>query len=347
MPLLLRIALSFFWLGATTSSGHAATFAVEAGRIELSGPFVAGDTSRLAAFLRTNWKDRDSQPELSLNSPGGSLAEGIQMGRFLRRNSISTVVRRGRECHSACAVAFLGGTQAYATGSGIGRYLEVGAALGFHGFSSGNNSVVLLNEAFDAARVINGVIVQYASEMRGIDLALLSELVAVEPRSIHVVKTPREIQGLGITLRGALPPRPGTWAINACGRHVSALRPVNDGPLESRISSQSERRVFLSLDQFLNDLLITFFPEARRADLSRWPRKDLIGLVAESSPKPPIHRIELRRGAGLYFDYCYAFDSEHASGSVHTLLIDEIAGMSKSIQSHGPLGWYPDRAALW
>lgn len=51
----------------------AATFAIDGPRVELSGRILPGDAARLAAYLNANWKDRETQPVVSLNSPGTGL----------------------------------------------------------------------------------------------------------------------------------------------------------------------------------------------------------------------------------------------------------------------------------
>lgn len=59
-----------------------------------------------------------------LNSEGGSLYAGIEIGRTIRMRGLSTLVSPGvGECASACAFAWVAGTP---------RMLERGAKLGFH-----------------------------------------------------------------------------------------------------------------------------------------------------------------------------------------------------------------------
>ena len=55
------------------------------------------------------------------------------MGKALRAAQISTLITHDASCLGACALAFLGGTQTYATGVGIGRRLEFGGRLDFRG----------------------------------------------------------------------------------------------------------------------------------------------------------------------------------------------------------------------
>lgn len=68
-----------------------------------------------------------------LASPGGNLREGLLLGRFFRSHRIKTVVEGGEICASACALAFLGGTD----GRGKPwRSNSTTSRLGFHAFRS-------------------------------------------------------------------------------------------------------------------------------------------------------------------------------------------------------------------
>jgi ATP-dependent protease ClpP protease subunit len=58
-----------------------------------------------------------------LNSGGGYLADGFELGELLRKNNATTIVQSGSRCSSSCATAFLGG--------GF-RFIEPDAELLFH-----------------------------------------------------------------------------------------------------------------------------------------------------------------------------------------------------------------------
>lgn len=340
-----RVVLAWIFLIGITPT-FAANFTENDQELSLSGQLVAGDAAKFADFVNARSKTwTDWSPTVSLSSPGGSLAEGLALGLYFRDRRIATRVRKGQECYSACAVAFLGGTQAYATGSGIGRYLEVGAVLGFHGFSQRNNKVTLVNEAFDLARVTNALIIQYASGLRGIDLQLLSQLIGVDPKSIRVVRTPREIEGLSIKLEGKVPPRPRTWPLNVCARYVDELRPINDGPIDGRISASS--RVVLISDKahLAADFLTKYMDEKYQRIYANLPPEEIIRLAVGTEPQFPVYRIETVRGAGFYYDYCYAMDS--GNGHIALLLPGEGFGGYKSQKFFGRLSGFDADVPLW
>lgn len=150
-----------------------------------------------------------------------------------------------------------------------------GAHLDLHDFSSSEEQLVLINEAFDAAKVLNNIVVTYANEMMGIDLAILSDFVTVVPSNIYILTTPREIRRRGIEVKGKLVPRPTEWGLNAFTRERGHKRRILDGGIEWQTSSKSseivvgtieELRASLlddvySLDGFVRDKLSLFFAE--------------------------------------------------------------------------------------
>ncbi|WP_163929954.1 SEL1-like repeat protein [Paraferrimonas sp. SM1919] len=62
-------------------------------------------------------------PTVYMNSAGGRLFEGYQLGLIFRKHSIKTVVGYSQECASSCAIAFLGGQY---------REVQEGGRLMFH-----------------------------------------------------------------------------------------------------------------------------------------------------------------------------------------------------------------------
>jgi len=60
---------------------------------------------------------------VSFQSDGGNLLAGLEIGKFIRLRNYATVVPEKSLCMSACAIAWLGGTQ---------RYMGTTAHIGFH-----------------------------------------------------------------------------------------------------------------------------------------------------------------------------------------------------------------------
>ncbi len=72
-----------------------------------------------------------------LDSPGGNLAGGIRLGRYFKQNKIKTVIQGYKTCASACALAFLGGTD-YNGNKWMSSTTT--SRLGFHAFSSADGT---------------------------------------------------------------------------------------------------------------------------------------------------------------------------------------------------------------
>jgi hypothetical protein len=95
------------------------------------GPVAAGDLLNLQSQISA--LPPDTAVAVVLESNGGSIGEGIALGKFFYRAKIITIVNRGAGCHSACSIAFLGGRSAK-TGKPMRIKSSMGL-LGFHQFS--------------------------------------------------------------------------------------------------------------------------------------------------------------------------------------------------------------------
>ncbi len=108
---------------------------LNAGRPDLSvflldGPISGGETLALEGLIAKLPPNKSLA--VILNSTGGSLDEGMKLGRFFNRLRIATfVLGYGGGCYSACATAFLGGRDREGRPS---RTKMTGGNLGFHQF---------------------------------------------------------------------------------------------------------------------------------------------------------------------------------------------------------------------
>lgn len=144
------------WIAKTVRGGVEDIFA--------KGDITEGTTDRLIAFIRAN---KVEAAKIHFNSPGGSLAEGMRLGRAIRRLQFYTTIgvynptyNEGEDaasiCASACAYAFAGGTSRFLTAY-TGR-------LGVHQFYTDSADSL----SGEAAQQVSGLIVAYLDEM-GID----------------------------------------------------------------------------------------------------------------------------------------------------------------------------------
>jgi hypothetical protein len=108
----------------SAGSAHAASISVQApgpdkpALVVVQGSFDANDGEQF--FTKTGPL---TAAIVRLQSNGGSLVAGIQIGETIRLKSFQTLVPAGARCASACAMAWLGGTQ---------RFMGPGAQIGLH-----------------------------------------------------------------------------------------------------------------------------------------------------------------------------------------------------------------------
>jgi hypothetical protein len=92
----------------TTPRGMAMDFRLVDHTIYAAGAIGEGDANKLAQLVRDKGLESGFDDfTVRLNSPGGLLLEGIKIGNVIRDAELETLVSRGDECASACALAFL------------------------------------------------------------------------------------------------------------------------------------------------------------------------------------------------------------------------------------------------
>jgi hypothetical protein len=169
---------------------------------------------RFKAFI-----DRNKVPEHSLihlNSPGGNLLAGMELGRLIRKNRYFIQVhKRGAlesssdsnrhkavpgVCLSACTLTYLGG---------VFRWLDPKSVYGVHRFSGS------VNFGADAAQIASSIVVQYIREM-GADTDLFDEMTKAGKEEINVLSVER-LAALGVVNNGFERAR---WTIESGGDFV-------------------------------------------------------------------------------------------------------------------------------
>ncbi len=155
----------------------------------LHGAFVSGDVARLTSALAK--LPQGTSVALILNSPGGDLMEGIELGTLIYNKRIATFVKSdGGECHSACSLAFLAGRDPR-TGDAM-RVKPTGSKLGFHQFrkSSYDPLKIYTKADFEAevaqAQDVTKVIVRYL-KLIGEDLGKLQLMLRAPAEGMNVV----------------------------------------------------------------------------------------------------------------------------------------------------------------
>lgn len=338
------------------ASGPAAamTFTLDGDIVRASGPIEQGDADRLRSFFSR--LERDEMNHLwvtvALDSPGGNLLEGMRIGMAIRDAGVQTLVRQGETCASACAIAFLGGQASGVTSDAVSRNLEPGALLGYHGFYTGGEQVRVVDETLTEARVINAILIEYATRMGSVDVGLLSHLLTTPPERVEAIDTPREIAGLGIRLPDdAFKPRKG-WARHACRLAVSemlgSLDPVGvDGRVAGEPEAMADLKAFRA--RFLDDKFpVDANDPAIRKALLGLPASSAIDLLAGQpidtrASKVGAWRMGIDRGAGFYYDACYAVTD---FTTIWTSVVDGVTGSALTTSRNALVGYDRD-TPLW
>lgn len=179
----------------------------------LEGAISEGDAEALQSVLP--YAER-GEFTLCLDSPGGSLNEGIRMSDIVAEHGVATLVTNGAVCASACALTFLGGRCSVTGSADIYerhcRFIEPEAVVGFHApFIQELEQATL--ETFSAAevrriwatsRVASGLYAEALSN-RAVPMDMIVDFLAVEPNDLYVVDTVESARRLNIIVLD-LPP---------------------------------------------------------------------------------------------------------------------------------------------
>lgn len=109
--------------GVTAIPGQAAEILTY---IPQTGPatvLVRGELTVADGIRFTQKTDNIQEAIVRFESPGGMMIAGLGIGRTIRSKGFATIVPPAAQCESACALAWLGGSQ---------RYMAQNARIGFH-----------------------------------------------------------------------------------------------------------------------------------------------------------------------------------------------------------------------
>jgi hypothetical protein len=172
--------------------------------VQLSGNIENGDASRLEVKLRPLVAD-GRVFSFYLNSPGGSLIEGMKIGRVIRKYGLVTYVGQNRKedekslpghCLSACALSFLGGSY---------RFVENGSIYGVHRFYNNRSPS---SQDMDMAQIISAAVSSYIREM-GVEAELFDQMTFAGKDDMNIIP-PKKLKELNVANGGRLPAK---WTI--------------------------------------------------------------------------------------------------------------------------------------
>jgi hypothetical protein len=222
-------------LAADTTAVMTVTVAPRSKFVFLDGPIDAGAPDRLSKAFSTM-----SEPiAVGLNSAGGNLFAGMQLGRIIRERGASTHIRHPRtllpgECYSACALAFLGG---------VHRFSDNGARYGVHRASF---PVDRSTGAGDLSPELSAAIGSYMREM-GVDARLLDLWQKAAPDEMYVL-SPREARDLRVISDGRERPE---WSLTSFpgGTMLQGRQVTTDGPATVYFSCDDKQTIFGSVSR--------------------------------------------------------------------------------------------------
>jgi hypothetical protein len=115
---------AFACVAAACSSASAAELTTTLSRenrtvILLNGELAEGDASKLRDLIRTSTNAARPVSGIRLNSPGGSMLEGVRLAGVIHNAKVATVVASGATCAAACFVAFVAGSQKFVSVSAM------------------------------------------------------------------------------------------------------------------------------------------------------------------------------------------------------------------------------------
>lgn len=157
---------------------------VEGGkRALLEGGIVPGDADRIEKQLA----ELAPKPEgVILNSPGGSVQDALMLGRYLRSADLTTSLRSGDICYSACP---------YLLAAGTSRTIPDDASVGVHQHYFGESTLLPAFVAVNDIQRGQGEVMTYLDRM-GIDPLVMQHALVTPPSEIYVL-LPEELARYG------------------------------------------------------------------------------------------------------------------------------------------------------
>ncbi len=154
---------------------------IEAGQTALlEGGIAEGDAARITGLI----EGLASRPtRVILNSPGGSVQDALELGRYLRDAGLNTAMRAGDICYSACP---------YVLAAGVDRDIPETASVGVHQHYFGESTLLPAFVAVEDIQRGQGLVMRYLDQM-GIDPLVMSHALVTPPDQIYVL-VPEELR---------------------------------------------------------------------------------------------------------------------------------------------------------
>lgn len=150
------------------------------GTILLNGSIATGDAKRFEEWLATRSK---VPTRIALNSPGGDVADALEIGRLIRSRGFETQLAPKAICLSACPYILAGGVEREVSGQ---------AFVGVHQHYFGENTYLPAFLLVSDIQVGHGEVMVFLQEM-GIDPMVMAKALVTPPDDIYLL-VPEELE---------------------------------------------------------------------------------------------------------------------------------------------------------
>ncbi|MCA6115939.1 hypothetical protein J6524_13705 [Bradyrhizobium sp. WSM 1738] len=165
---------------------------VGGGKLMATGTITPGISEAFAAEVA---KRGDYIKTVVLNSPGGSVADALAMGRLIRERNFATEIEAGKYCASSCPLVFAGGVE---------RRLGDKATVGVHQVAAIGSAVGLPRDDMNVAQNISARCQRYLADM-GVNLQVWVHAMETPHDKLFVFK-PDELKSLNLVTAAAATP---------------------------------------------------------------------------------------------------------------------------------------------
>ena len=165
---------------------------VGGGRLMATGTITPGISEAFAAEIG---KRGDYVKTVVLNSPGGSVADALAMGRLIRERNFSTEIESGKYCASSCPLVFAGGVE---------RRVGDRAVVGVHQVAAIGSTAGLPRDEMNVAQNISARCQRYLADM-GVNLQVWLHAMETPHDKLFIFK-PDELKSLNLATTAAATP---------------------------------------------------------------------------------------------------------------------------------------------
>jgi len=166
---------------------------VGGGKLMATGTITPGISENFAAEIG---KRGDYIKTVVLNSPGGSVADAMAMGRLIRESKFATEVGAGKYCASSCPLVFAGGVE---------RRSGDKAVIGVHQVAAlSSPAAIVVRDEMGVAQNISARCQRYLGDM-GVNLQVWVHAMETPHDKLFVFK-PEELKSLNLMTTAPVSP---------------------------------------------------------------------------------------------------------------------------------------------